>query len=60
MTGTTSITHASAAFGRRSAVTSDALNERLTKIRLTMASTSEKNVSARTSASGMPRWSAVR
>ena len=48
-------TTASARLGRRSAVSSDALNERLTKIRLTIASTSEKNASARTSVSGIPR-----
>ena len=41
-------------FGRRSAVSSEALKERLTRIRLTIVTTSEKNVSARTSGSGMP------
>ena len=46
-------------FGRRSAVSSDALNERLTRIRLTIVTTSEKNVSARTSCSGMPDLSAM-
>ena len=33
---------------------SPTLKERLTKIRLTITNTSEKNVSARTSFSGMP------
>ena len=50
---------ASAQFGRRSAVISDALKERFTKIRLTIARTSEKNASARTSCSGMPRSKAT-
>ena len=34
--------------GRRNAATSDVLNERLTRIRLTIENTNEKNVSART------------
>ena len=46
-------------FGRRKAVTSDALKERLTKIRLTIVSTSEKKASARTSSSGIPRPNAT-
>src|SRR4249919_1028974 len=43
--------HASAGLGRRNAATSDALNERLTRIRLKVERTSEKNVRARTSSS---------
>lgn len=41
-------------FGRCSAVSSEALNERLTRMRLTITTTSERNASARTSCSGMP------
>src|SRR6185437_933086 len=48
--------HLSAGLGRRNAATGDVLNERLTRMRLTIVSTSAKNVSARTSSSGMPRW----
>ena len=51
---TTDSTAAKVPFGRRSAVSKDALKERLTRIRLTIATTSEKKASARTSRSGMP------
>ena len=44
---------------RRSAVSSEALNERLTRMRLTIATTSEKEANARTSCSGMPDLSAM-
>ena len=59
MTATAASTAASVRFGRRRAVSSDALKERLTRIRLTMTTTSEKNVSARTSGTGMPDLSAM-
>ena len=54
MTATAASTAASVRFGRRRAVSSDALKERLTRIRLTITTTSEKNASARTSGTGMP------
>ena len=45
----------SVGFGRRSAVQTDALNDRLTRISPTMVRMSAKNVSARTSSTGIPR-----
>ncbi len=59
MTATVASTVTSAAPGLRNASSSVALKERLTKIRLTNITTSEKNTSARTSASGMPRNTAM-
>jgi len=52
-------TSARAEFGRLRAVINDALKDRLTKIRLTIVRTNEKNASARTSSSGKPRLNAT-
>ena len=59
MTATAESTAASVRFGRRRAVSSDALKERLTRIRLTMTMMSQNYVSARTSGTGMPHLSAA-
>ncbi len=51
--------HHNAAFGRRKAAITEALNERLAKIRPALVKTSDTKVSARTSASGIPLRSAT-